>query len=304
MATKIDIGDMYAWRRRTELEHTLAEAVRKVGEAHRGQERAELALALLEEARLEWQLGRTDDAVMTVDRAISVARQAFGPKDERVASALELGADVAAAAGLQLNADARYRAALELLDELGVRGPLLADVLVHHARYREAQGDASGAQDAVSAAIELTRDSDDAPSRMLFATALTILGRLALAADRARDARLVADRALECWVELKTATRSEVGDALAIVAAAALAEHDFESAAEFARTANEVYERSAIDVRAERGRVQIVLAEAQTALGNAREAHSTFERALAFFREGAPERMQIEERMLELARGD
>jgi tetratricopeptide (TPR) repeat protein len=298
----MDIEQLHAMRRRGELEQAIGALKRKVSDARASEDHAALANALIDEARAEWVLGRTDDAVMTVDEAITETRRAFGPKDPRLAEALELGGDVAADAAMPASADARFRAALELLEAAGIRGALLGDVLVHHGLFRERRGDFDGARGALLAALEATRDADDPQGRAVFATALTIVARYALEAGRSNEARTLADRALERWVALGRALRHEVGDALSVVARAALAEGDFSAALEFAQTAAQVFEHCAIDVRERRGLVEQVLGEAFAGLGRRGEARDAFDRALTFYREGAPERLRIEERILELAR--
>lgn len=295
-------SEIEALLRRGEVDAALVAAREKLAGAREQGDDAALALALLDEARAESAHGDRDDAVMTVDEAIGTARRAFGVRDPRVAEAFELGADIAAAADMPYSADARFATALEILEAAGVGGAARAHVLLHYGLFRQRQADPEGAAGAFAAAIELAGEATDPEGRALYPTALTELAFLALEAGRDAEARELADRALERWVELRQARRFEVADALCVVGLAALRQGEPETTATVLEMACEIYRASKVDVRARHGRAASGHAEALARLGRTDEARAAFRQAIGLLREGAPERVLLEERLLELAR--
>ncbi len=285
------------------LDEALALAHGELSAARATDDDARLACALVDEACAQLAHGDRDDAVMTVDEAISKARRTFGAQDARYAEALELGAEVAAASGMPHSADARFRAAIEILETAAIGGPALAHALYHHGAFRRAQGDAAGAGRAFVTVLQQVGKQNDARSLSFAAMALTALGELALEAGRDEEARKLGDRALELWLEVGQARRFEVGDAMTLVGRAALRERDLAVAEDFLATAIRVYQGCKIDVRARHAVAATAHAHALDALGRKPEALAAFERALDLYREGDPARMDIEQRILELAKG-
>lgn len=263
---------------------------------------AAVAEALLDEARAMWAKGDRDDAVIAVDEAISVARRAWGPRDARVGEAFELGAEIAAGADMPASADARFRTALDVLTEAGVEGAPRAHVLLHHGMFRAEQGDVGGAARAFRAALDAGREDPTRAGRELCAGALSEMARLALDAGRDDEARELADAALEAWVALEQARRYEVADAAAVVGEAALRAGEAERAEAFLATACAIYAGCTVDVKARRARAEAAHGDALAALGKAGEARDAYGRAMGLHREGSDARVELEERLLELAR--
>lgn len=288
--------------RQGKVAEALERAKARLAEARAGHDDGGAAEALLDEARAQWLKGDRDDAVMTVDEAISAARGAWGPRDPRVAEAFELGAEVAAGSDMPHSAEARFKAAVEILVEAGVSGYPLGNALYHHGCFRRDEGDLEGAARGFLAAVDAVRDADDPEGRALHPTALTALAQLALAAGRQDEARELADGALERWVALGQARRVEVADALSVVGVAALGAGESARAAHFLETACEIYRGCKGDVRASLAAAEGAWGEALAALGRRDDARASLERAFALYREGSPERVLIEERLLELAR--
>ncbi len=284
-------------------DEALLRATQKLEAARARGSSGDLALALIEEARAQWAHGDKDDAVMTVDEAISRTRRAFGPDDRHYAEALELGAEIAEGAGMPNAADARYRAALELLEGEGVTDTLLLSALHHHGTFRRDRGDLEAAMRAFVSVVERVGASGEREGLPFAAMSMTELGRIALDEGKDGEARTLGDRALELWLELKQARRFEVADAMALVGAAALRQSDFEPAAAFLETACEIYGGCTVDVRARNATAATGLARALEGLGKREEARRGYERALDLFREGDAARVEIEQRILELSRG-
>lgn len=291
-----------ALMRQGKVAEALDLAKARLADARARHDDAELARALLDEARAQWEKGDRDDAVMTVDEAISAARGAWGPRDPRVAEAFELGAEVAAGADMPHSAEARFNAAVDILAAAGVTGYPLGHALYHHGLFRREQADEDGAARAFLAALDVVEDATDAEGMALSPTVLTAMSQLALDAGRHADARALADRALERWVALRQARRVEVADALSVVGAAALMEGEPERAVRFLETACEVYRGCKGDVREALAAAESARGEALAALGRKGDARAAFERAIALLREGTAERLALADRLLELAR--
>ncbi|MFO0615657.1 MAG: tetratricopeptide repeat protein [Polyangiaceae bacterium] len=281
------------------LDESLDRAKRAVSALQDQGDTPEAAEAFLDAARAQWEHGDVDEAVMAVDEAIGRARRAFGASDVHYARALEIGAEIAAAAGMPHAASARFEGALEALDRAGVTGELLADTLYHQGLFRRAQGDAGGAASSLLRAIEGAKDP---ASRAVLALSLTALGELVLDQGQAKEARELATRALEIWVELREVRRPEVGDAMSVLGRAALADGDPGTAADFLAPACAVYAKCTADVRERHAPAAAAHATALDALGQRKAAHDAYHRALALYREGDDHRMEIEQRLLELAR--
>lgn len=263
---------------------------------------ASLAIVLLDEARAQWAHGDRDDALMTVDEAISKARRTFGPTDARYAEALEFGAELAAAEGMPNAAAARFRAAIEILQQVDIRGETLMHALLHHGEFRQTQGDTDGAARAFADVLDRARSVKDPAALPLAAKAFTALGALALEAGRNADARALGDRALEVWLQVGQARRFEVADGMCLVGTAALRQGEAETAAEFLETACRIYRSCTVDVRARHATAAAEYARALDALGRTADAHAAYLGALDLFREGSDARIAIEERLLELAK--
>lgn len=288
--------------RRGEVSAALDLAKSRLSTAREQHDDATAALALIDEARAQWAKGDRDDALMTVDEAIGTARRTFGAKDPRVAEAFEVGAEIAASADMPHSAEARFAAALEILAACGIAGYARAHVLHHYGLFLHHQGDIDGAARAQLAAVSDLRGATDAESRALLPTALTELGVVAAESGRDGDARELADRALELWVELRQARRYEVADALSVLGIAALRQGEPEVSANALEMACEIYRGSKTDVRARLGRAESTRGEALVALGRIDEARAALTRALDCYREGADERLALEARILDLAR--
>lgn len=288
--------------RQGKVDEALALASQRLKEARKAADDATLAEALLDEARAEWAHGDRDDAVMTVDEAISKARRGFGPKDPRYAEALEVGAEIAAEAGMPNAADARFRSAIDILEGAGIRGDQLLHALYHHGLFRRAQGDVDGAVRALVAVLDPEHGREGRGSARYVAMALTALGSLSLEAGAVAEARALGDRALELWVEVGQARRFEVADGMTVVGVAALRQGDAETAAEFLATACEIYAKCKVDVHPRHAEAATAYARALEALGRPDDARRGFERALDLYREGDPARLTLEQRILELSR--
>jgi tetratricopeptide (TPR) repeat protein len=295
-------GDIESLLRRGEVHAALDIAKARLGQAREQHDDASVALALIDEARAQWAKGDRDDALMSVDEAIGTARRTFGAKDPRVAEAFEVGAEIAAGADMPHSAEARFAAALEILAASGIAGYARAHVLHHYGLFLHQRGDVEGAARAQLAAADDVRDATDPEGRALYPMALAEMGALALDAGQDADARELADRALERWVELRQARRYEVADALSVLGIAALRQGEPEVSANALQMACEIYGGSKIDVRLRLGRAEATRGEALAALGRIDEARLALTRALDAYREGADERMAIEERLLDLAR--
>lgn len=282
------------------FDDALALASRRLADARAGGDDAMLAEALVTEARAQLAHGDRDDAVMTVDEAISRARQACGPSDARYAEALELGAEVAAAAGMPNTADARFRGALEVLEGAGVGGELLASTLFHHGLFRRSDGDIAGAVRAFTEVIE--RAGTTTHEQRYKAMALTELGFVAFDAGRAETARAFGDRALEIFLALRKARRAEVADAMSLVGRAALEQQETTVAIEFLEPACDIYGGCKGDVRARHAAALHPLGLARAAVGRTDDARSALLAAIDLYREGSPERIELEQTLLELAR--
>ncbi len=262
---------------------------------------AALAVALLDEARAELAHGDRDDAVVTVDEAISRARRGLGPTAGAYAEALELGAEIAVAADMPATAEARFRSAIEVL-QASSEGPLLAHALLNHGRFRRAQGDAAGAASAFLEVLTRCRDTQDRALLPPLASAFSALGEVMLEAGQPERARELGDRALEIWLELGKARRVEVADAMALVGSAALRLGDAAAACAFLAPACEIYRGCEPGARARHAAAAQSYASALEADGHAIEARAAYVGALDLFREGAPERLAIEQRLIDLAR--
>jgi tetratricopeptide (TPR) repeat protein len=284
------------------IDDALARATARLQESKASGDAAAQAAALLDEACAQRAHGDNDDAVITVDDAIWNARRTFGAKDPRYAEALELGAEIAADAGMPNAADARFRAAIEVLEGSGVRGHALAHAMYHHALFRRSCGDIDGAVRALLGALERSRETSDADAAPIEAMALTALGSIALDAGRHTEARELGARALEIWVHLRQARRFEVADAMALVGRAALRQNDARAAADFLEPACEIYRLCKVDVRERHATAARDYARALDALGRKEDARAAYRRALDLYCEGDEHRMEIEQRLLELAR--
>ncbi|MBL9028160.1 MAG: tetratricopeptide repeat protein [Myxococcales bacterium] len=261
---------------------------------------AALAEALLEEARAQLAHGDRDEAVMTVDEAISRARRSYGHQSARYAEALELGAEIAAAAAMPNAAEARFEGSIEILEKVGVAGAALAHALLHHGLFRLSEGDADGAVRAFAGVLERTVDAPGAEP--FVAQAFVEMGFLALAAGRDPNARALGDRALEILLALGKARRFEVADGMTLVGIAALRQGEPEVAIEFLAPACEIYRGCKVDVRVRHGAAQHHLGLALAAAGKIEEARAALRAAIDLYREGSDERLLIEQRLLELAR--
>jgi tetratricopeptide (TPR) repeat protein len=287
---------------RGRLREALDLATAKLTEARRDDDAAALADALVDEARAQLASGARDDAVITVDEAITQARRTFGPRDPRYAAALELGGEVAVEADLPSNAEARFIAAVDVLREAGVTGYPLGNALSHHGLVREAQDDLESAARAFAAALDAVRDDPEPAAQALHATVLTALAQSALDTGRDVEARAMADRALEIWVALRQARRFEVADAMAIVGAVALMHGEAQTAVDWLEPACEIYRGSRVDVRARHALAAAHYADALRALGRVDDARAAYTRAIELLREGDPARLELEEALLDLAR--
>lgn len=270
--------------------------------AREGNDAASVALALLDESRAELALRDRDHAVQSVDEAISRARRGFGPKDAHYVEALELGAEIAADANMPNVAEARFRAALEILEETKITGALLLRTLFHHGVFRAAQADVAGAARAFLSVIERTPAVTDNDARSYCAMAHTALGRLALEGGKPAQSRALGDRALELWLAMGVARRVEVADSMALVGRSALAEGDADAAVAFLETASEIYGRCAGNHKSAHATAAYDLARALDAQGKKSEAHAAYLRALDMYREGDTTRLEIEQRLMDLAR--
>lgn len=265
-------------------------------------EPTELALALLDEARAELALGDRDHAVQSVDDAISRARRGYGPKDTHYVQALELGAEVAAEADMPNVAEARFRAALEILEETQIRDVLLLHTMFHHGVFRKSRGDVAGAARSMLGIIARVPTTVDHDAARYCAMAHTELGRIAHEAGKVAEARALGDRALEIWLAIGEARRVEVAAGMALVGGAALDELDAEAAAPFLETACEIYGKCTGKHRSEHAKAAFDYARALDALQQRAEAHAGYLRALDMYREGDPARIEIEQRLMDLAR--
>jgi len=290
-----DIGALVEAGRADEA---LALASARLAEAERTGDDAAVAAALLDEARAQIAHGDRDEAVMTVDAAISKARRGAGPRSPAYAAALELGGEIAAAAAMPATADARFRAAVELLEELGVVGEPLANALVHQGLFRLRQGDVLPAARSFTEVLERATPG----SERWIAAALNELGFLALAGGRVAQARALGDRALEVLLELGRARRVEVADGMTLVGCAALAEGAPQVSDDFLAPAREIYAGCAGDVRARHGLATRRHGHALAALGRVEEARAALRAAIDLHREGTDERLEIEQELLDLAR--
>jgi tetratricopeptide (TPR) repeat protein len=284
------------------LDQALELAKNHLAAARERDEPATLAAALVDEARAELAHGDRDLAVMTVDEAISRTRRAHGARDPRHAEALELGAEIAARADMPNSAEARFRSAVEILEGLSVVGAPLLHTLLRHGCFRATRGDVAAAARAFLAVIARGRELSDPESLENVAGAFTELGELALAERRAAEARALGDRALEIWLALGRARRSEVADGMALVGRAALDEGDATAAVGFLEPACEIYRGVVQADRVRRAAAARGLAAALDACGRVAEAQVAYRAALDLYREGADERLEIEQRLLELAR--
>lgn len=288
--------------RNGKLDEALKLATARWKAASASGDEASEADALLDEARAQFAHGDREDAVMTVDEAIFKARRTFGAADARYAAALELGAEIAAEAEMPSTADARFRAAIEVLEAGGVAGAPLLHALYHHGLFRRTRNDVEGAVRAYAAVVERARDADDRAVLPSLAMALAGLGTIALEAGRDAEARALGDRALEAWLAVGQARRFEVADAMVVVGTAALRLGDAAPAAQFLETAREIYRGCKVDVRARHAAAATDHARALEALGRMEDARTAYREALGLYREGQPERMSVEQRLLELAR--
>ena len=283
-------------------DQALEAAGTKLRAARSREEPATLALALLDEARAELALGDRDHAVQSVDEAISRARRGFGPKDTHYAQALELGAEVAAEADMPHVAESRFRAALDILEEAQVRGVPLLHAMFHYGKFRKSQGDVSGAARSFLGIIQRVPTTADHDAARYSAMAHTALGRLAYEAGKPAEARALGDRALETWLAIQEARRTEVADGMALVGAAALAELDADAATAFLETACEIYSMCGGKRRSEHATAAYDYARALDAQHKTAEAHAAYLKALDMYREGDPVRIEIEQRMMDMAR--
>jgi tetratricopeptide (TPR) repeat protein len=288
--------------REGKLEQALELAKDHLKTAREGEDAASLAAALVDEARAELAHGDRDEAVMTVDEAISRTRRAHGNKDPRHAEALELGADIAARADMPNAAEARFRSAVEILEELAVVGAPLLHTLLRHGLFRRAQGDDASAARAFLSVIERGRLLSDAEAQQNVGEAFTALGEILLAEGKPAEARALGDRALEIWLELGRARRVEVADGMSLVGRAALLEGYAAAAVDFLEPACEIYRGATQRDRARHATAARGLAAALDASNRVEEARAAYRAALDLHREGADERLEIEQRLLELAR--
>jgi tetratricopeptide (TPR) repeat protein len=212
---------------------------------------------------------------MTVDEAISKARRSCGPTDARYAEALEVGAEIAAAAGM-------------------------ANALLHHGLFRLEQGDVGGAIVAFSSVIE--RAGAVSGAERYVAMALTEMGFLVLAAGEEAEARAFGDRALEILLGLGKARRFEVADGMTVVGVAALRQGEPEVATEFLEAACEIYRGCKTNVRARHAIAQEHAGLALAEIGRHKEARAALRAAIDLHREGSDERIAIEQQLLELAK--
>lgn len=282
------------------FDEALALATERLKAARTTGDDAGLAAALVDEARAQLAHGDRDDAVMTVDEAISKARRASGPSDPGYADALELGAEIAAAAGMPNAADARFRAAVEVLERAGVTGAPLVKALFHHGLFRLDQGDMEAAARALSRVVELGTGAKGA--ERYAAMALTEMGFAVLAAGQDGEARALGDRALEILLALGKARRFEVADGMTVVGIAALGQGEPRVAADFLEPACEIYRGCKTDVRARHALALRHYGLALAALGKVDVARAALRGAIGLYREGSAERLSIEQDLLDLAR--
>ncbi|MFO0662975.1 MAG: tetratricopeptide repeat protein [Polyangiaceae bacterium] len=295
-------GNVEALLQQGKYGEALEVAATKLRSAREVNDGAAIALALIDESRAELALGDRDHTVQSVDEAISRARRSFGPKDTHYVAALELGAEIAADANMPNVAEARFRAALDILEETKVSGVLLLKTLFHHGVFRTTQEDIAGAARAFLSVIQRT-PADAAHDALSYcAMAHTALGRLAFQGGKPAQSRALGDRALELWLTMGVARRAEVADSMALVGASALAEGDAEAAISFLETANEIYERCTGDHKSAHATCAFDFARALDAHGRKPEARAAYLRALDMFREGDPVRLEIEQRLMDLAR--
>lgn len=282
-----------------DLGGALALATERLNVARASGSDVALAEALIDEARAQLAHGDRDEAVMTVDEAISRARRSCGATDARYAEALELGAEIAAEADMPNTADARFRSAIEILDGAGVSGAPLATALLHHGLFRRDQGETEAALRAFSSVVERTGEVVEARAEV--ATAITEMGYLVLADDRDDMARQLGDRALELFLELGRARRVGVADAMALVGIAALRQGEPAVATDFLETACDVY-RGCKGALPRHPEAAHQLGRSLAAQGKLAEARAALLATLDLYREGSEERMTIEQELLELAR--
>jgi tetratricopeptide (TPR) repeat protein len=284
------------------VDEALALAAEHLKAARAAGDDAALAEALVDEARAQLAHGDRDEAVMTVDEAISKARRSCGPTDPRYAEALEVGAEVAAAADMPNAADARFRSAVEVLEKAGVTGAPLAHALLHHGLFRLDRGDVDAAVRAFSQVLE--RASRAPGAERFAAMALTEMAFVALAAGRDAQARALGDRALEILLALGKARRFEVADGMTAVGIAALRQGEPGVAADFLQPACEIYRGCTTDVLVRHAVAQHHYGIALAAIGRKEEARAALRAAIGLYREGSDERLEIEQELLELARMD